>query len=124
MDSWISGAVANQPPPQGRPGVGKTRRLDLRIICRHHVGSVSGGESQPGYPLNRPTGKRSSQKIRLVRWVHSWSLHDPVKWVHDPFIPETALFGQMPDAVTVAAGSCLPLVSLCLPVSAVKCQML
>ena len=35
-----------------------------------------------------------------------------------------SLCGQMPDAVTPALGSCLPLVSLCLPVSAVRCQML
>ena len=35
-----------------------------------------------------------------------------------------SLSGQMPDAVTLAPGSCLPLVSLCLPVSAVRCQML
>ena len=34
------------------------------------------------------------------------------------------LCGQMPDAVTLAAGSCLPLVFLCLPVSAVRRQML
>ena len=34
------------------------------------------------------------------------------------------LSGQIPDAVTLAAGSCLALVSLCLPVSAVRCQML
>ena len=30
----------------------------------------------------------------------------------------SSLFGQMPDAVTLAPGSCLPLVSLCLAVSA------
>ena len=35
-----------------------------------------------------------------------------------------SLRGQMPDAVTLAPGSCLPLASLCLPVSAVRCQML
>ena len=37
-----------------------------------------------------------------------------------------SLSGQMPDAVTLAPGSCLPLVSLCLPVSAsaVRCEML
>ena len=33
-----------------------------------------------------------------------------------------SLSGQMPDAVTLAPVSCL--VSLCLPVSAVRCQML
>ena len=35
-----------------------------------------------------------------------------------------SLRGQMPDAVTLATGSCLLLVSLCLPVSAVRYQML
>ena len=41
--------------------------------------------------------------------------------VVSPACVSQGLCSQMPDAVTLAAGSCLPLISLCLPVSAVRC---
>ena len=48
----------------------------------------------------------------------------PVSLVFPACLPVSpSLCGQMPDAVTLAP-ACLPLLSLCLPVSAVRCQML